>query len=152
MKGNGLTKTYKSQSFNPITMPHSYIDQTIKTTFKFKSTKRPPCIRKSIIYEMDMKIFRVFQAVEYLKKRTPARAVIMIAAVWLMSALICIPPLLGWRAKRENEDFPKCKVRASWIFFYVHSGVGRSPEFAELDRFEFIWRSDFLEKVMEGWI
>lgn len=67
-----------------------------------------------------MNIFFVFQAVEYLKKRTPARAAMMIAAVWLMSALICIPPLLGWRAKREIEEFPKCKVTPETIFHYIN--------------------------------
>ncbi|CAG9118482.1 unnamed protein product [Plutella xylostella] len=34
----------------------------------------------------------------------------MIAAVWLMSALVCIPPLLGWRVTRPPERFPQCKV------------------------------------------
>ncbi|CAG9118485.1 unnamed protein product [Plutella xylostella] len=50
------------------------------------------------------------KAVDYLKKRTPARAAVMIAAVWLMSALVCIPPLLGWRVTRPPERFPQCKV------------------------------------------
>jgi octopamine receptor alpha len=53
----------------------------------------------------------ITQAVEYLKTRTPARAAFMIAAVWIMSALICIPPLLGWKVKRpEGEDLPQCQV------------------------------------------
>lgn len=53
----------------------------------------------------------ITQAVEYLKTRTPARAMFMIAAVWVMSALICIPPLLGWKVKRpEGEDLPQCQV------------------------------------------
>ena len=42
------------------------------------------------------------QAVEYLKKRTPARAMFMIAFVWVFSALVCLPPLLGWKG-REVE-------------------------------------------------
>lgn len=52
----------------------------------------------------------ITQAVEYLKTRTPARAAIMITAVWIMSALICIPPLLGWKAKRPEGDLPQCQV------------------------------------------
>jgi octopamine receptor alpha len=52
----------------------------------------------------------ITQAVEYLKTRTPARAAFMIAAVWIMSALICIPPLLGWKAKRPEGDLPQCQV------------------------------------------
>uniref|UniRef100_T1GBS6 G-protein coupled receptors family 1 profile domain-containing protein n=1 Tax=Megaselia scalaris TaxID=36166 RepID=T1GBS6_MEGSC len=45
----------------------------------------------------------ITKAVEYLKTRTPARAAIMITSVWIMSALICIPPLLGWKVKQKNK-------------------------------------------------
>ncbi|XP_043243969.1 alpha-2C adrenergic receptor-like [Amphibalanus amphitrite] len=51
----------------------------------------------------------ITQAVDYLKSRTPRRAIFMIAFVWLFSALICFPPLLGWRKKRVQSDFPKCE-------------------------------------------
>jgi hypothetical protein len=53
----------------------------------------------------------ITQAVEYLKKRTPVRAVVMIGAVWVLSALICIPPLLGWKVERTPDvQYPKCQV------------------------------------------
>lgn len=52
----------------------------------------------------------ITKAVEYLKSRTPARAAFMIAAVWIMSALICIPPLLGWKVKMPGGPLPKCEV------------------------------------------
>lgn len=53
----------------------------------------------------------ITQAVEYLKKRTPVRAVVMIGSVWLLSGLICIPPLLGWKVERTPDDqYPKCQV------------------------------------------
>lgn len=53
----------------------------------------------------------ITQAVDYLKKRTPARAAAMIAMVWILSALISIPPLLGWRdAKADNSPVPTCQV------------------------------------------
>lgn len=58
----------------------------------------------------------ITQAVEYLKTRTPGRAAFMIAAVWIMSALICIPPLLGWKAKRAEGDLPQCQVSG---YFYI---------------------------------
>ncbi|KAG6456577.1 hypothetical protein O3G_MSEX009817 [Manduca sexta] len=61
----------------------------------------------------------ITQAVDYLKKRTPARAALMIAAVWLMSALVCIPPLLGWRVSRPPEQFPQCKVRGDNSFITI---------------------------------
>ncbi|KAI8130691.1 Alpha-2 adrenergic receptor [Lucilia cuprina] len=50
----------------------------------------------------------ITKAVDYLKSRTPARAALMIAAVWIMSALICIPPLLGWKVKMPEGPLPKC--------------------------------------------
>lgn len=53
----------------------------------------------------------ITQAVAYLKKRTPARAMVMIAFVWIFSGVICIPPLLGWKVKRMPERYPKCEVR-----------------------------------------
>jgi octopamine receptor alpha len=59
----------------------------------------------------------ITQAVDYLRTRTPARAVFMITAVWIMSALICIPPLLGWKVKRpEGEDLPQCQVSVRFKF------------------------------------
>lgn len=47
----------------------------------------------------------ITKAVEYLRTRTPGRAMFMITAVWIMSALICIPPLLGWKKKRVSCSF-----------------------------------------------
>ncbi|VVC40975.1 G protein-coupled receptor, rhodopsin-like,GPCR, rhodopsin-like, 7TM [Cinara cedri] len=52
----------------------------------------------------------ITQAVDYLKKRTPVRAMVMIAFVWIFSGVICIPPLLGWKVKRMPERYPKCEV------------------------------------------
>lgn len=52
----------------------------------------------------------ITQAVAYLKKRTPGRAIVMIGFVWIFSGVICIPPLLGWKVKRVPERYPKCEV------------------------------------------
>ncbi|TDG49494.1 hypothetical protein AWZ03_003985 [Drosophila navojoa] len=52
----------------------------------------------------------ITKAVDYLKSRTPARAAVMITAVWIMSALICIPPLLGWKVKMPEGPLPKCEA------------------------------------------
>lgn len=58
----------------------------------------------------------ITQAIDYLKKRTPGRAAIMIALVWILSAVICIPPLLGWKVRRPPEAFPKCEVSFFALF------------------------------------
>lgn len=54
----------------------------------------------------------ITQAVDYLKKRTPVRAAVMIAMVWILSALISIPPLLGWRDPDaiNSSPLPTCQV------------------------------------------
>lgn len=61
------------------------------------------------------RFWSITQAVDYLKKRTPARAALMIALVWLLSALVCIPPLLGWKRPTPAEEYPKCKVSRHFI-------------------------------------
>lgn len=58
----------------------------------------------------------ITQAIQYLKKRTPARAALMITLVWLFSALVCIPPLLGWKRPAPAEEYPKCSVSQSFIY------------------------------------
>ncbi|KAJ8684372.1 hypothetical protein QAD02_020164 [Eretmocerus hayati] len=56
------------------------------------------------------RFWSITRAVEYLRERTPARAALMIAMVWVLSAVICIPPLLGWKRDAPEEEYPKCKV------------------------------------------
>ncbi|XP_018327909.1 alpha-2C adrenergic receptor [Agrilus planipennis] len=66
----------------------------------------------------------ITQAVEYLKKRTPGRAVMMIAFVWVMSAIICIPPLLGWKVERPlEEQYPKCQLSEE-VGYVLYSALG----------------------------
>ncbi|XP_031631260.1 alpha-2Da adrenergic receptor [Contarinia nasturtii] len=65
----------------------------------------------------------ITKAVEYLKTRTPARALVMIAAVWIMSALICIPPLLGWGVKRSEESLPQCELSDD-LGYVLYSALG----------------------------
>lgn len=52
----------------------------------------------------------ITRAVDYLKQRTPQRAVAMIVFVWVFSGLVSIPPLLGWKQTRPPDLFPKCTV------------------------------------------
>lgn len=52
----------------------------------------------------------ITHAIEYLRKRTPERCVIMITTVWILSGLVSIPPLLGWKKETPQGEFPKCEV------------------------------------------
>lgn len=65
----------------------------------------------------------ITQAVDYLKKRTPFRAAVMITLVWIMSGLICIPPLLGWKVTRPPEMFPKCQLSED-LGYVLYSALG----------------------------
>ena len=67
------------------------------------------------------RFWSITQAIKYLKRRTPARAALMITLVWLLSALICIPPLLGWKRPAPAEEYPKCSV-SHWTFF-IHTFI-----------------------------
>ncbi|XP_070164684.1 alpha-2 adrenergic receptor [Polyergus mexicanus] len=69
------------------------------------------------------RFWSITQAVDYLKKRTPARAALMIALVWLLSALVCIPPLLGWKRPTPEEEYPKCKLSED-IGYVLYSALG----------------------------
>lgn len=77
----------------------------------------------------------ITKAVEYLKSRTPARAAIMITAVWIMSALICIPPLLGWKVKRPEGNLPQCAVSARCVaqFAYLFYLTIYTPKLNSVD-------------------
>ncbi|XP_011314269.1 alpha-2A adrenergic receptor [Fopius arisanus] len=69
------------------------------------------------------RFWSITHAVAYLKKRTPVRAVLMIALVWLLSALVCIPPLLGWKRPRVEEEYPKCMLSED-IGYVLYSALG----------------------------
>ncbi|KAI4872433.1 hypothetical protein NFI96_010143 [Prochilodus magdalenae] len=61
----------------------------------------------------------ITDAVEYSRKRTSARAAVMISVVWLLSILISLPPLL-WRQHKEDE----CLIKHDHIAFMIYSTFG----------------------------
>ncbi|KAM4043151.1 5-hydroxytryptamine receptor 1B [Anomaloglossus baeobatrachus] len=64
----------------------------------------------------------ITDAVEYTKKRTPKRAVIMIALVWVFSISISMPPLF-WRQSKV-EELTMCAVNTDHVLYTVYSTVG----------------------------
>ncbi|XP_035264508.1 5-hydroxytryptamine receptor 1F-like [Anguilla rostrata] len=62
----------------------------------------------------------ITDAVEYSRKRTSRRAAVMIAAVWLISVLISLPPLV-WRS-RDGEY--ECIIRHHQVAFTIYSTFG----------------------------
>lgn len=56
------------------------------------------------------RFWSITQAVKYLKKRTPSRAAFMIAFVWIFSALVSLPPLVGWKKAEATSEYPQCNL------------------------------------------
>eukprot|EP00058_Branchiostoma_floridae_P020270 XP_002605760.1 hypothetical protein BRAFLDRAFT_78027 [Branchiostoma floridae] len=57
----------------------------------------------------------VTQAVQYFKNTNSKRAGCMIAAAWVLSAVISLPPLVGWKTKSPSgdEEYPQCEYSDS---------------------------------------
>lgn len=62
----------------------------------------------------------VTQPLTYPIKRTPSRISVMIGVAWLVSFLICFPPLLGWRPHRSPGE---CSV-SSKLDYVLYSSLG----------------------------
>ncbi|XP_045117119.1 alpha-2Db adrenergic receptor-like [Portunus trituberculatus] len=65
----------------------------------------------------------ITRTVDYMKKRTPQRAIAMIVFVWVFSGLVSIPPLLGWKQTRPQDLFPKCTV-SDELSYVIYSALG----------------------------
>ncbi|XP_067656785.1 alpha-2C adrenergic receptor-like [Haliotis asinina] len=66
----------------------------------------------------------ITRAIHYSRQRTPKRATIMIAIVWVVSAAVCIPPLIGWKAPRQKDTtYPMCNLSED-IGYVLYSSIG----------------------------
>lgn len=65
----------------------------------------------------------ITDAVEYSAKRTPKRAAVMIALVWVFSISISLPPFF-WRQAKAEEEVSDCVVNTDHILYTVYSTVG----------------------------
>jgi len=64
--------------------------------------------------------FVITRPFQYAIKRTMKHMVAMIAAVWLMAALISIPPLFGWRQDLPTVNVPLLATVVKWGRFLIH--------------------------------
>lgn len=62
-------------------------------------------------------------AVEYLRKRTPRRSLAMIGGVWVLSAIISLPPLVGWKKPEKPSDYPECLLSDD-VGYVLYSAFG----------------------------
>ena len=65
----------------------------------------------------------ITRAMTYPRQRTPRRAALMIAAVWFLSAVICVPPLIGWKNPLPVSDYPLCLLSDD-IGYVIYSTMG----------------------------
>ena len=63
----------------------------------------------------------ITQAVEYLKKRTPSRVIFMICFVWIFSAVVSVPPLVGWKKKDIKPG--ECELSGDMLYV-LYSAFG----------------------------
>ncbi|XP_015914395.1 alpha-2C adrenergic receptor-like [Parasteatoda tepidariorum] len=65
----------------------------------------------------------VTHAVEYLRKRTPRRSIAMICGVWVLSAIISLPPLVGWKKPEKPSNYPECLLSDD-VGYVLYSAFG----------------------------
>ncbi len=67
----------------------------------------------------------ITRAVSYVKQRTKKRAMVMIALVWLLSMIICFPPLVGWKRPQSTTKWghPLCTLTDD-IGYVIYSTLG----------------------------
>ncbi|GFR60887.1 alpha-2B adrenergic receptor [Elysia marginata] len=65
----------------------------------------------------------ITRAVHYARQRTVKRAAVMIFMVWFISAVISIPPLIGWKQQTKQSIWPLCNLSED-IGYVVYSAFG----------------------------
>ncbi|GFS86119.1 alpha-2C adrenergic receptor [Nephila pilipes] len=65
----------------------------------------------------------VTHAVEYLRKRTARRSIAMICGVWVLSAIISLPPLVGWKKPEKPSNYPECLLSDD-VGYVLYSAFG----------------------------
>lgn len=66
----------------------------------------------------------ITRAVSYVRTRTKKRAIIMIATVWILSMIICLPPLVGWKRPQPTKCGRPLCVLSEDIGYIVYSTLG----------------------------
>ncbi|KAG7261482.1 hypothetical protein CRUP_004067 [Coryphaenoides rupestris] len=85
------------------------------------------CCTCSILHLAAIAIDRyraITDAVEYARKRTVARAAVMVAVAWILSILISLPPLLWRHYSGDSEQEDQCIITYDHIAFTLYSTLG----------------------------
>ncbi|KAK2883421.1 hypothetical protein Q8A67_017058 [Cirrhinus molitorella] len=65
----------------------------------------------------------ITKAIEYARKRTPRRACVMVAVVWVISIFITIPPLF-WRQRGDGTGPQQCIIEHDHVGYTIYSTFG----------------------------
>ncbi|XP_006013849.1 5-hydroxytryptamine (serotonin) receptor 1A a [Latimeria chalumnae] len=71
------------------------------------------CCTSSILHLCAIALDRywaITDPIDYVNKRTPKRAAILISLTWLIGFSISIPPMLGWRTPEDRADPNACTI------------------------------------------
>jgi len=66
----------------------------------------------------------ITRAIAYIKQRTRRRAICMISTVWILSMVICLPPLVGWKRPQPTKYGHALCILSEEIGYVVYSSVG----------------------------
>uniref|UniRef100_A0A4W3KH12 5-hydroxytryptamine (serotonin) receptor 1A b n=1 Tax=Callorhinchus milii TaxID=7868 RepID=A0A4W3KH12_CALMI len=71
------------------------------------------CCTSSILHLCAIALDRywaITDPIDYVNKRTPRRAAVLISLTWLVGFLISIPPMLGWRTPEDRANPNACLI------------------------------------------
>nr|XP_060617528.1 5-hydroxytryptamine receptor 1A [Anolis sagrei ordinatus]XP_060617529.1 5-hydroxytryptamine receptor 1A [Anolis sagrei ordinatus] len=71
------------------------------------------CCTSSILHLCAIALDRywaITDPIDYVNKRTPRRAALLISLTWLVGFLVSIPPMLGWRTPQDRSDPDACTI------------------------------------------
>ncbi|NXN57638.1 5HT1A protein, partial [Rynchops niger] len=71
------------------------------------------CCTSSILHLCAIALDRywaITDPIDYVNKRTPRRAAVLISLTWLIGFLISIPPMLGWRTPEDRSNPDACTI------------------------------------------
>ncbi|XP_062854273.1 5-hydroxytryptamine (serotonin) receptor 1A a [Trichomycterus rosablanca] len=71
------------------------------------------CCTSSILHLCAIALDRywtITDPIDYMNKRTPRRAAVLISLTWVVGFSISIPPMLGWRTAEDRSDPDACSI------------------------------------------
>ncbi|KAK3539473.1 hypothetical protein QTP70_008635 [Hemibagrus guttatus] len=71
------------------------------------------CCTSSILHLCAIALDRywtITDPIDYMNKRTPKRAAMLISLTWIIGFSISIPPMLGWRKPEDRSDPDACSI------------------------------------------